>query len=72
MAPTYSETKPNLGDMGIGISLYFDTVKILGWMFLLMFICGVPSIIVTFVANPEAVAQAVEGGGPLAALKVRR
>lgn len=69
-APVFSDVKPSLGDMGIGISLYFDTVKLMGWAFLAMFVFGLPSIIVTFIANPDAPAQAVEDGGPLAALKV--
>lgn len=56
--------------MGIGLSLYFDTVKLIGYSFFAMFIFGLPSLIITFLANPEAAEKARQEGGEMAVLKV--
>jgi len=49
--PIFKKDRPSLADLGIGISLYFETVRLLSFIFLAMFILCLPSIVVTFLVQ---------------------
>jgi hypothetical protein len=55
MAPSFSAERPNLGDFGVGICLYFETLRVFSLVFFAMFLLGIPSLVLTFAANPDAV-----------------
>jgi len=55
--------------MGVGVALYFYTVRTAMIAFLFLFLFLTPSIVITFLANPSAAEEAAEES-PLAALKV--
>jgi hypothetical protein len=57
--------------MGIGISLYFEMLKTLGWSLLAMFIFGLPSLIITFLSDPNIFSEASRGSDPLGVLRYR-
>jgi hypothetical protein len=49
--PIFKKDRPSLADLGIGISLYFETVRLLSFIFLAMFIICLPSIVVAFLVQ---------------------
>lgn len=51
--PVFDPEKPCIADLGIGVSLYFTTLKRLMVVFFLMFLLGIPSLTITFMANPN-------------------
>ncbi len=53
----------------MGIALYFELLRTLAWAMVAMFLFGLPSLIITFAANPDAAADAVKAGGPLGVLR---
>ncbi len=53
----------------MGISNYLELVRCLGWLFLIMFLMGIPSLVITFIANPDAASEAEAAAGPLGALR---
>ena len=53
----------------MGISNYLELVRCLGWLFLIMFILGTPSLAITFLSNPFAASEAEAAAGPLGALR---
>ena len=57
-------------DLGVGISHYFELLRTLAWIFVAMFLFGIPSLIITFVANPDAASDAIKAGGPLGVLRL--
>jgi len=61
--PVLSEKEPNLSDLGVGICLYFETLRAYGLLFLLLFMVNAPCIIMTFLVNPSAHTDALENGG---------
>ena len=56
-APSFSADRPNLGDFGVGISLYIETLRVFSLVFFAMFLLGIPSLVLTFAANPDAVSS---------------
>ena len=68
--PVFSRTQPNLSDLGMGICLYFDTLRAYGFLFLGLFLLNSASIVITFLTNPSAGRDALEQGGILAAIRV--
>jgi len=52
--PVFSQRKPNLSDLGVGICLYFDTLRAYGVLFFGLFLLNSLSIIITFATNPMA------------------
>jgi len=61
--PVLSENEPNLADLGVGVCLYFETLRAYGLLFLLLFLLNSPCIIMTFLVNPSAYTDALENGG---------
>jgi hypothetical protein len=39
--PVLSDKKPNLSDLGVGICLYFETLRAYGFLFLLLFLVDI-------------------------------
>jgi hypothetical protein len=58
-------------DLGVGISHYFELLRTMAGLFVIMFLFGIPSLIITFTANPDAVSDAIKAGGPLGVLRYR-
>jgi hypothetical protein len=56
-------------DIGIGISLYFETLKVLGWTLAGLFLLALPGVCIPFITNPHAAAEAQRTGGALGALR---
>jgi hypothetical protein len=55
--PGFSTERPNLGDFGVGVCLYFETLRVFSLVFFAMFLLGIPSLVLTFAANPDAVSS---------------
>ncbi len=53
----------------MGVSLYFETLRTLGWAMAGLFALALPAVVIPFVANPDAAADARRAGGPLGALR---
>ena len=68
--PVFSQREPNLSDLGVGICLYFDTLRAYGVLFFGLFLLNSLSIIITFATNPMAGKEAMEDGGVLAIFRV--
>jgi hypothetical protein len=47
-------------DLGVGISHYFELLRTMAGLFVIMFLFGIPSLIITFTANPDAVSDAIK------------
>ena len=54
----------------MGLSHYFELLRRLRWLFLAMFVLGLPSVIITFAAAPAA--AAAQAGGTAGYLAVLR
>jgi hypothetical protein len=52
----------------VGISNNLELVWCLGWLFLIMFLMGIPSIVITFIADPDAATEAEAAAGQLVSL----
>lgn len=50
--PIFQKDRPSLADLGIGVSLYFQTVLLLSFIFLAMFITCLPTIVIAFMVSP--------------------
>ena len=56
-------------DIGVGVSLYFETLRTLSWTIAFLFLLALPGVIIPFIANPSAAAEAQRYGGALGALR---
>ena len=54
LCPDFALDEPNLSDISVGISLYFYTLRKLAILFFVLFIIGIPSIVVGLIANPDS------------------
>eukprot|EP00284_Hemiselmis_tepida_P009660 CAMPEP_0174918126 /NCGR_PEP_ID=MMETSP1355-20121228/2893_1 /TAXON_ID=464990 /ORGANISM="Hemiselmis tepida, Strain CCMP443" /LENGTH=558 /DNA_ID=CAMNT_0016163285 /DNA_START=155 /DNA_END=1828 /DNA_ORIENTATION=+ len=68
--PIFKKDRPSLADMGIGVSLYFETVQILTYVFVGMFVVCIPSIVLSLMANPSGAPDAGGGEGALAKMAI--
>lgn len=56
-------------DIGLGISMYFETLRTLFWTFVGVSLLALPGVIIPFIANPKAAVEAEVVGGALGALR---
>ena len=64
-----TDAQGDVQDMGVGVSHYFELLRTLALLMLGLFVLGLPSLVITFVANPDAASDAVAAAGPLGVLK---
>jgi hypothetical protein len=56
-------------DISLGVGLYFETLRSLFWTFAGVFLLALPGVVIPFLANPRAAAEAERVGGALGALR---